>query len=140
MPGMVAHAEQALDERGDALQGPDLGGIAPRARTLEQRVLKLLVLVGSELGRAALRGLGAGGLRSALLPLVVPDAHSIIADVQGLSDITDGLAALKAGNRFLLDGLPLGESAPGVVTACSCCHDYPYSTTTREHFLLCESQ
>lgn len=82
MARMILHARQVLDERRHARQGPEVGLVAVRAWTREQRVGDLLGLLGRQPGLSACRPLAGQRRAPALCPRILPSVGDLPGHAQ----------------------------------------------------------
>ncbi len=91
--GVVANAEVASDQAGDAVGGPQVVGPTVLAGPLEQEVFDLSPLLGGELGFGSEQGLG--GQSRPLPGQATPAMHGGFVDAQDPGDERRGLAAVE---------------------------------------------
>jgi len=83
---MIVDAGQTLDNQRHSRQSPEIGVESVGARAFPQRLLHLSELRRVQLGLAARPARAVEGAHAAGLPLDVPSAHTLAADLQLAGD------------------------------------------------------
>ncbi len=99
MAGVIANPCEAVNQLGHARKRPELGGIAERKRTLEQRLLEHVELIARQPGLSSCAPGRTQSLPAFFLPRLSPTHRARAADLQPPRDRRLRLALLEQPDR-----------------------------------------